>query len=333
MSTIDKQARIYIAGHRGLVGSALVKNLQQKGYDNLILRSHAELDLTDQQATDNFFAQEKPEYVFLAAAKVGGIHANNEYPAEFIRDNLAIQGNVIHAAYRHGVKRLLFLGSSCIYPKLAPQPMKEEYLLTGPLEPTNRPYALAKIAGIEMCWSYNRQYGTRYLAVMPTNLYGPGDNYHPENSHVIPALIRKFHEAKQAKAPTVTVWGTGTPRREFLYSEDMADACVFLMNLPDEQFAPLLGSDEVNTGKFEPPLVNIGVGEDVTIRELAETIRQVVGYEGGIVFDPTKPDGTPRKLLSVKRLTDLGWRHRVTLKTGLATAYEDFTKPEFHLDC
>lgn len=333
MSTIDKQARIYIAGHRGLVGSALVKNLQQKGYDNLILRSHAELDLTDQQATDNFFAQEKPEYVFLAAAKVGGIHANNEYPAEFIRDNLAIQGNVIHAAYRHGVKRLLFLGSSCIYPKLAPQPMKEEYLLTGPLEPTNRPYALAKIAGIEMCWSYNRQYGTRYLAVMPTNLYGPGDNYHPENSHVIPALIRKFHEAKQAKAPTVTVWGTGTPRREFLYSEDMADACVFLMNLPDEQFAPLLGSDEVNTGKFEPPLVNIGVGEDVTIRELAETIRQVVGYEGGIVFDPTKPDGTPRKLLSVKRLTDLGWRHRVTLKTRLATAYEDFTKPEFHLDC
>ncbi|MCH2222398.1 MAG: GDP-L-fucose synthase, partial [Dechloromonas sp.] len=274
---MDKQARIYIAGHRGLVGSALVKNLQQKGYDNLILRSHAELDLTDQQATDNFFAQEKPEYVFLAAAKVGGIHANNEYPAEFIRDNLAIQGNVIHAAYRHGVKRLLFLGSSCIYPKQAPQPMKEEYLLTGPLEPTNRSYALAKIAGIEMCWSYNRQYGTRYLAVMPTNLYGPGDNYHPENSHVIPALIRKFHEAKQAKAPTVTVWGTGTPRREFLYSEDMADACVFLMNLPDEQFAPLLGSDEVDTGKFEPPLVNIGVGEDVTIRELAETIRQVVG--------------------------------------------------------
>lgn len=324
MSTIDKQARIYIAGHRGLVGSALVKNLQQKGYDNLILRSHAELDLTDQQATDNLFAQEKPEYVFLAAAKVGGIHANNEYPAEFIRDNLAIQGNVIHAAYRHGVKRLLFLGSSCIYPKLAPQPMKEEYLLTGPLEPTNRPYALAKIAGIEMCWSYNRQYGTRYLAVMPTNLYGPGDNYHLENSHVIPALIRKFHEAKQAKAPTVTVWGTGTPRREFLYSEDMADACVFLMNLPDEQFAPLLGSDEVNTGKFEPPLVNIGVGEDVTIRELAETIRQVVGYEGGIVFDPTKPDGTPRKLLDVSVVGTLGWRAQTTMSDGMKMAYADF---------
>jgi len=322
MSTIDKQARIYIAGHRGLVGSALVKNLQQKGYDNLILRSHAELDLTDQQATDNFFAQEKPEYVFLAAAKVGGIHANNEYPAEFIRDNLAIQGNVIHAAYRHGVKRLLFLGSSCIYPKQAPQPMKEEYLLTGPLEPTNRSYALAKIAGIEMCWSYNRQYGTRYLAVMPTNLYGPGDNYHPENSHVIPALIRKFHEAKQAKAPTVTVWGTGTPRREFLYSEDMADACVFLMNLPDEQFAPLLGSDEVDTGKFEPPLVNIGVGEDVTIRELAETIRQVVGYEGGIVFDPTKPDGTPRKLLDVSKLSDIGWKAKTLLAEGLSAAID-----------
>lgn len=324
MSTIDKQARIYIAGHRGLVGSALVKNLQQKGYDNLILRSHAELDLTDQQATDNFFAQEKPEYVFLAAAKVGGIHANNEYPAEFIRDNLAIQGNVIHAAYRHGVKRLLFLGSSCIYPKLAPQPMKEEYLLTGPLEPTNRPYALAKIAGIEMCWSYNRQYGTRYLAVMPTNLYGPGDNYHLENSHVIPALIRKFHEAKQAKAPTVTVWGTGTPRREFLYSEDMADACVFLMNLPDEQFTPLLGSDEAKTGKFEPPLVNIGVGEDVTIRELAETIRQVVGYEGGIVFDPTKPDGTPRKLLDVSKLHNLGWKARNLLVTGLQSTHQCF---------
>ncbi len=320
MSAIDKQASIYIAGHRGLVGSALVKNLQQKGYDNLILRSRAELDLTNQQATEDFFAQQKPEYVFLAAAKVGGIHANNEYPAEFIRDNLAIQGNVIHAAHRHGVKRLLFLGSSCIYPKQAPQPMKEEYLLTGPLEPTNRPYAVAKIAGIEMCWSYNRQYGTRYLAVMPTNLYGPGDNYHPENSHVIPALIRKFHEAKISKAPSVAVWGTGTPRREFLYSEDMADACVFLMNLPDEQFAPLLGSDEAKTGKFEPPLVNIGVGEDVTIRELAETIKQVVGYEGGIVFDTTKPDGTPRKLLDVAKLSHIGWKAKTPLAEGLAAA-------------
>ncbi|MDQ5902712.1 MAG: GDP-L-fucose synthase, partial [Pseudomonadota bacterium] len=299
MKATDK---IYIAGHRGLVGSALVKNLQQQGYANLVLRTHAELDLTDQQATEAFFAAEKPDYVFLAAAKVGGIHANNEYPAEFIRDNLAIQTNIIHAAYRNKVKRLMFLGSSCIYPKLAPQPMKEECLLTGPLEPTNRPYALAKIAGIEMCWSYNRQYGTKYLAVMPTNLYGPGDNYHPENSHVIPALIRKFHEAKTSNAPTVTVWGSGTPRREFLYSEDMADACVFLMNLPEEKYDSLLGSDEAKTGKFEPPLVNIGVGTDVTIRELAETVKEVTGYAGEIVFDATKPDGTPRKLMDSTRL-------------------------------
>jgi GDP-L-fucose synthase len=322
---MKKTAKIYIAGHRGLVGSALVKNLQQQGYANLVLRTHAELDLTDQQATDAFFAAEKPDYVFLAAAKVGGIHANNEYPAEFIRDNLAIQTNIIHAAYKHNVKRLMFLGSSCIYPKLAPQPMKEECLLTGPLEPTNRPYALAKIAGIEMCWSYNRQYGTRYLAVMPTNLYGPGDNYHPENSHVIPALIRKFHEAKVADAPTVTVWGSGTPRREFLYSEDMADACVFLMNLPDDKYDSLLGSDEAKTGKFEPPLVNIGVGTDVTIRELAETVKQVVGYEGGIVFDATKPDGTPRKLMDVGRLTAIGWKTRTPLVDGISRAHKDFS--------
>lgn len=315
---------IYVAGHRGLVGSALVKVLRQQGYHNLLLRTHAELDLTDQQATEAFFAAEKPDYVFLAAAKVGGIVANNTYPAEFIRDNLAIQTNIIHAAYRNNVKRLMFLGSSCIYPKLALQPMKEECLLTGPLEPTNRPYALAKIAGIEMCWSYNRQYGTRYLAVMPTNLYGPGDNYHPENSHVIPALIRKFHEAKEAKAPTVTVWGTGTPRREFLYSEDMADASVFLMKLPDEKYDSLLGSDESKTGKFEPPLVNIGVGEDVTIRELAETVKQVVGYEGGIVFDATKPDGTPRKLMDVGRLAAVGWKASTNLSSGLENAYKDF---------
>jgi GDP-L-fucose synthase len=233
---MDKNARIYIAGHRGLVGSAIVRNLEAKGYTNLIKRTHAELDLTDAAATDAFFAAEKPEYVFLAAAKVGGIVANNSYPAEFIRDNLVIQANVIHSAYKHGVTRLMFLGSSCIYPKMAPQPMREDCLLTGPLEPTNRPYALAKIAGIEMCWSYNRQYGTQYLAVMPTNLYGPGDNYHPENSHVIPALLRKFHEAKQRGDNTVTIWGTGTPRREFLYSDDMADACVFLINLPDEKY-------------------------------------------------------------------------------------------------
>jgi GDP-L-fucose synthase len=319
-------AKIYIAGHRGLVGSALMRNLQAKGYANLVTRTHAELDLTRQADVEEFFAREKPDYVFLAAAKVGGIHANNAYPAEFIRDNLAIQTNVIHAAWQNNVKRLLFLGSSCIYPKLAPQPMKEEYLLTGPLEPTNRPYALAKIAGIEMCWSYNRQYGTQYLAVMPTNLYGPGDNYHPENSHVIPALIRKFHEAKQKNAPNVTVWGTGSPRREFLYSDDMADACVFLMNLPDEQYQTLLGSDEARTGKFEPPLVNIGTGMDVTIRDLAETIKSVVGYTGEIVFDPAMPDGTPRKLMEVNRLNSMGWRAAVRLVEGMVHACADFQR-------
>jgi GDP-L-fucose synthase len=320
---MDKQAKIYVAGHRGLVGSAIVRNLQEKGYANLLLRTHAELDLTNQTATDAFFAEEKPDYVFLAAAKVGGILANNSYPAEFIRDNLAIQNNIIHAAYTNGVKRLMFLGSSCIYPKLAPQPMKEEHLLTGPLEETNRPYALAKIAGIEMCWSYNRQYGTKYLAAMPTNLYGPGDNYHPENSHVIPALIRKFHEAKVANAPSVSVWGTGTPKREFLYSEDMADACVHLMNLPDEQFDPLLGQDR-NDGLA--PLMNVGVGHDMSIRELAETVKGVVGFAGDIVFDSTKPDGTPRKLMDVSRLTGKGWTARTPFKEGVAIAYEEFKR-------
>jgi len=307
------------------VGSALMRNLRDKGYPNLLSRTHAELDLTDQAAIEAFFAAEKPDYVFLAAAKVGGILANNSYPAEFIRDNLAIQTNVIHAAWRHGVKRLLFLGSSCIYPRLAPQPMREEHLLTGPLEPTNRPYALAKIAGIEMCWSYNRQYGTQFLAVMPTNLYGPGDNYHPQNSHVIPALIRKFHEAKQSNIPRVPVWGTGTPRREFLYSDDMADACVYLMNLPDEQFKTLLGSDEAATGIFMPPLVNIGVGHDLTIRELAETVKEVVGYQGSIEFDTSKPDGTPRKLMDVSRLSGLGWRAGTDLRSGLSLAYSEFS--------
>ena len=321
---LNLESPIYVAGHRGLVGSALVKNLRARGYANLLTRTHAELDLTDQHAVEDFFQQEQPDYVFLAAAKVGGILANNTYPAEFIRDNLAIQTNVIHAAYQSHVKRLMFLGSSCIYPKLCPQPMREEYLLTGPLEPTNRPYALAKIAGIEMCWSYNRQYGTQYVAVMPTNLYGPGDNYHPENSHVIPALIRKFHEARKSSAPTVTVWGTGTPRREFLYSEDMADACVYLMNLPDEQFQTLLGSDEAKTGVFMPPLVNIGVGHDLTIKELAETVKQVIGYEGDIVFDTTKPDGTPRKLMDVGRLMALGWKATTDLQSGLRTAYAEF---------
>ena len=316
-------ARIYIAGHRGLVGSALMRNLQASGFKSLLTRTHADLDLTSQQAVDTFFAEERPDYVFLAAARVGGIHANNEYPAEFIHDNLAIQTNIIHAAWKSEVKRLLFLGSSCIYPKQAPQPMKEEHLLTGPLEPTNRPYALAKIAGIEQCWSYNRQYKTQYLAVMPTNLYGPGDNYHPENSHVIPALLRKFHEAKMNNSPTVTVWGTGTPKREFMYSEDMADACVYLMNLPDERFVPILGQDR-NDGL--PPLVNIGVGEDMTIRELAETVKAVTGYTGEITFDSSKPDGTPRKLLDVSRLNQMGWTARTTLKTGLANAYLDFCK-------
>ncbi|HEY0664237.1 MAG TPA: GDP-L-fucose synthase, partial [Thiobacillaceae bacterium] len=275
----------------------------------------------DQAAVEAFFAAEKPDYVFLAAARVGGIHANNAYPAEFIRDNLAIQTNVIHAAWKNSVKRLLFLGSSCIYPKLAPQPMKEEHLLTGPLEPTNRPYALAKIAGIEMCWSYNRQDRTQYLAVMPTNLYGPGDNYHPENSHVIPALIRRFHEAKLSNSPSVAIWGTGTPRREFLYSDDMADACVYLMNLPDDEFRPLLAADR-NDGL--PPLVNSGVGHDLTIRELAETVKDVVGYEGAIEFDATKPDGTPRKLMDVGRLNAMGWKATTDMRGGLATAYADF---------
>ena len=321
---MDKNAKIYVAGHRGLVGSAIVQNLQTAGYTNLLLRTHAELDLTNQAATASFFETEKPEYVFLAAAKVGGILANNIYPAEFIRDNLLIQSNIIHAAYVNKVERLLFLGSSCIYPKLAPQPMKEEHLLTGPLEPTNRPYALAKIAGVEMCWSYNRQYGTKYLAAMPTNLYGPGDNYHPDNSHVIPALVRKFHEAKVNNAPTVSVWGSGTPKREFLYSEDMADACVYLMNLSDKPYKSLLGSDESKTGKFEPPLINIGVGEDITINELAQTVQTVVGFDGDIVFDSTKPDGTPRKLVDVTRLNSMGWKAPTRLEDGLKVAYQDF---------
>lgn len=315
--------KIYVAGHRGLVGSALVRNLQAKGYNNLLLRTHAELDLTDQHTVEAFFAAEKPDHVFLAAAKVGGIHANNTYPAEFIRDNLAIQSNVIHAAYLSGVKRLLFLGSSCIYPKLAPQPLKEESLLSGPLEETNRPYALAKIAGIEMCWSYNRQYGTAFLAAMPTNLYGPGDNYHPQNSHVIPALIRRFHEAKQRGDTAVTIWGSGTPLREFMYSDDMADACVHLMTLPEARFNALLGADR-NDGVA--PLVNVGVGVDISILALAKLVAEVVGFKGEIYTDPTKPDGTPRKLMDVSRLTSLGWCASTPLPDGLKKAYADFLK-------
>jgi GDP-L-fucose synthase len=318
---MQADSKIYVAGHRGLVGSAFVRRLQAQGYRNLIVRTHAELDLTNQAAVSDFLAQEKPDYVFLAAAKVGGIHANNAYPAEFIYQNLAIQTNVIHASWQSHVKRLLFLGSSCIYPRDCPQPMQEEYLLTGPLEPTNRPYALAKIAGIEMCWAYNRQYGARYLAVMPTNLYGSGDNYDLNNSHVLPALIRKFHEAKQNDAPAVTVWGTGTPRREFLYSDDMVDACVFLMNLSDEKFAPLLASDR-NDGP--PPVINIGVGKDIAIRELAELVGKITGYTGRIDFDTSKPDGTMRKLLCVDRLNKLGWLPKTSLQEGIVAAYSDF---------
>ena len=322
---MNLNAKIYIAGHRGLVGSALMRQLNAKDYSNIVTRTHAELDLTNQQAVTDFFALEKPEYVILAAAKVGGIHANNTYPAEFILENLAIQTNVIHSSYLNGVKRLLFLGSSCIYPKDCPQPIKEEYLLTGELEPTNRPYALAKIAGIEMCWSYNRQYGTQYLAVMPTNLFGAGDNYHPENSHVIPALIRKFHEAKQSNSPTVTIWGTGKPYREFLYSDDMAKACLFLMELPESQFKPLLASHR-NDGL--PPLVNIGSGEDVTIKALAELIASVVGYSGSLIFDSTKPDGAMRKLMDVSYIRSLGWQMSTSLEVGLQRAYQDFIELE-----
>lgn len=318
---MHKDAKIYVAGHRGLVGSALMRQLKAQNYCNVVTRTHPELDLTNQQAVADFFKAEKPEYVFLAAAKVGGIHANNTYPAEFIYENLAIQTNVIHNSYLNGVKRLLFLGSSCIYPRDCPQPIKEEYLLTGALEPTNRPYALAKIAGIEMCWSYNRQYGTQYLAVMPTNLYGPGDNYHSENSHVIPALIRKFHEAKTNNEATVTVWGTGTPRREFLYSDDMAEACVFVINLADEAFEPLLASDR-NDGL--PPLLNLGSNSDLTIAELANLVKEVVSFAGEATFDIIKPDGTMRKLMDSRRLNCMGWSATTDILNGLKSAYRNY---------
>ncbi len=301
---------IYIAGHRGLVGSAIHRELMRLGYTNLIVRTHAELDLLDPTAVRFFFEQTKPAFVVLAAAKVGGILANNTYPADFIRQNLVIQDNIIDSAHLSKVDRLLFLGSSCIYPKLAPQPMPESCLLTGPLEPTNRPYAIAKIAGIEMCWSYNRQFGTRYLAAMPTNLYGPGDNFDLNNSHVLPALIRKTAEAIAAGKKELVVWGTGTPRREFLYSDDLAQACVFLLNLDEATYSTLLTADE-------PPLINIGVGEDVTIRELAETVARVLGFTGTLTFDTTKPDGTPRKLMDVTRLHTLGWHHTTSLEQGI----------------
>ncbi len=316
---MNKNAKIYVAGHRGLAGSAICKALANGGYQHIITRTHAELDLTNQKDVTDFFAAEKPEYVFLAAAKVGGILANNTRPAEFIYENLAIQTNIIHSAWQHGVRRLLFLGSSCIYPKLAPQPLRESCLLTGELEPTNRPYALAKIAGIEMCWSFYRQYGARYLCAMPTNLYGEGDNYHPEHSHVIAALIRKFCEAKQRGDAQVVVWGSGTPRREFMFSGDLANACMHLMNLDESRFDRIIKDDQ-------PPLVNIGIGHDITIRELAQMIAEMVGFKGTITYDITKPDGTPQKLLDVSQITSLGWQASVSLKDGLAIAIADFMK-------
>ena len=314
----DLNQKIYVAGHRGMVGSAIVRNLQSKGYQNIVTRTHAQMDLTDQAAVKAFFEQEKPDQVYLAAAKVGGIYANNTFPAEFIYDNLMVQNNVIHQAFVNGVKKLLFLGSSCIYPRLAPQPMSEDALLTGKLEPTNEPYAIAKIAGIKMCESYNRQYGQShgvdYRSVMPTNLYGPGDNYHPENSHVIPALIRRFHEAKLANAPEVVIWGTGTPKREFLYVDDMAAASVFVMQLDKAQY-------DAQTEPMQSH-INVGFGSDVTIAQLAKAVATATGYQGKITFDTSKPDGAPRKWMDSGRLNQLGWQAKVDLQAGLVSAYQ-----------
>jgi GDP-L-fucose synthase len=311
---MDKSSKIYIAGHRGMVGSAMLRKLQAEGFEHFILKTSSELDLRNQQQVNEFFETEKPDYVILAAAKVGGILANNEFRAEFIYDNMMIQNNIIHASYVNGVKKLLFLGSSCIYPKLAPQPLKEDYLLTGPLEYTNEPYAIAKIAGIKICDAYRAQYGCHFISVMPTNLYGPNDNYDLKSSHVLPALIRKFHEAKVNSEPTVTVWGSGRPKREFLHADDLADACYFLMQNYDE-----------------PGLVNIGTGEDLEIGELAAMIRDVVGFEGDIIHDTSKPDGTPRKLMDVSKLHELGWKHKIDLRQGLAMVYEDFKQSVYQL--
>lgn len=319
-SGLPKNARIYVAGHRGLAGSALVRQLRRRGYGNLTLRTHAELDLTDGSAVARFFAEQRPEAVFLAAAKVGGILANDTHPAEFIRENLAIQNNVIHEAFRSGVEKMIFLGSSCIYPRDCPQPIKEEYLLTGPLEPTNRPYAIAKIAGIEMCWAYNRQYGTRYICVMPNNLYGPDDNYDLQTSHVLPALMRRFHEAKETGAKTVTVWGSGRPRREFVHSDDMASACLHLLEAGDDALGTLLR----DPGR--PPLVNVGSGDEVTIAGLAERIRALVGTTADIAFDASRPDGTPQKLLDTRLMRSLGWQARIALADGLRSTYEAFLR-------
>ena len=315
---MNTQPRIYVAGHNGLVGSAIVRTLRAQGHTNIVTRSHKELELTDQAQVREFFRTEKIDQVYLAAAKVGGIHANNTYPADFIYDNMMVQANVVHEARFNGVQKLLFLGSSCIYPRMAPQPIKEEYLMSGMLEPTNEPYAMAKIAGIKLCESYNRQYGTDYRSVMPTNLYGPGDNYHPENSHVIPALIRRFHEAKLSNAPEVVIWGSGKPMREFLYVDDMAAACVHVMNL-----------DQATYAKYTDPMhshINVGTGQDVTIAELARLVGEVVGYRGRIGFDTSKPDGTPRKLLDVSKLTQLGWQASTPLSEGLRQAYAAFVE-------
>jgi GDP-L-fucose synthase len=309
---MEKDAKIYIAGHRGMVGSALLRRLKQAGYQNFVLRTSKELDLTQQQSVAEFFAEEKPDYVFLAAAKVGGIHANNIYRAQFIYENLMIQNNVIHQSYVHGVNKLMFLGSSCIYPKLAPQPLKEEYLLTGPLEPTNEPYAIAKIAGIKMCENYRHQYGSNFISVMPTNLYGPNDNYDLQNSHVLPALIRKFHSAKINGDQQVPIWGSGRPLREFLHADDLADACLYLMMHYNES-----------------ELVNIGTGEDISIKDLAGLIAKVVGFEGDLVFDPEKPDGTPRKLMDVSKLHSLGWRHKISLEEGIRSVYAEVDKSDW----
>jgi GDP-L-fucose synthase len=306
---MDKNAKVYIAGHRGMVGSALYRKLIREGFNNIITRTSAELDLRNQQLVADFFAEEKPAYVFLAAAKVGGIIANNTYRAEFLYENLQIQNNIIHSSYLNDVKKLLFLGSSCIYPKMAPQPLKEEYLLTGLLEPTNEPYAIAKIAGIKMCDAYRDQYGCNYISVMPTNLYGYNDNYHPQNSHVLPALIRRFHEAKQQQLPAVTIWGTGSPKREFLFADDLAEACYYLMENYDEA-----------------GLINIGTGEDISIKDLALLIKHIVGYEGEINFDTSKPDGTPRKLMDVSKLHGKGWKHKIELEEGIKLAYNNFCK-------
>jgi len=307
---VEKDANIYIAGHRGMVGSAILRKLEAQGFSNFVLRSSAELDLRNQQAVTKFFEKEKPDYVFLAAAKVGGIKANNTFRAEFLYDNLCIQNNIIHNAYLQKVKKLMFLGSSCIYPKLAPQPLKEEYLLTGELEPTNEPYAIAKIAGIKLCEAYRDQYGCNFISVMPTNLYGINDNYHPENSHVLPAMIRRFHEAKINQLPEVVIWGTGSPRREFLFADDMADACIFLMGRTYN----------------EKGFVNIGTGSDITIKDLAILIKEIIQYEGDIKYDSSKPDGTPRKLMDVSKLNSLGWTYSTNLSEGIKIAYKDFLK-------